>query len=404
MSEKTKEQDAVTFKETGSLDDFIGFENTTNGPGDDFWDDDTAEVNTDAKTVVEDVEVEESKKTTEEIADELFTDTEIDEEVETEVDDEPSGENDIEKENTSDEVKKKTTPKATSVSTIELLKEKGLIDYELEEGEELTEELADNLIEDKFDEGVDNRIEELFGELPDIVKQLNKFAMNGGDVNKFFNQIATTSASTLKVGMDLEKEENQEIAIRQILKAEDNDDDYIDSQIEFLKDSGRLKSFAEKKYNKWEESENRKQQELFNKQANLKKKQKEQLREYKKNLTRLVSETEDLGEIKLSRRDRKDLPSYVADKNIKLQNGALISQRDKDLYEVLQDEKASLQLAYLLRNRNKDKSFNFKNIETLVTTKVAKKVKENVRRNKTNTPKKSGSSGSSQRRELADYF
>ena len=71
----------------------------------------------------------------------------------------------------------------------------------------------------------------------------------------------------------------------------------------------------------------------------------------------------------------------------------------------MSNETAVLQLAKMLRTRNKDGSFNFKEIEMIAKTKVAQEVRENVRRNKTNTPTKSVSrNGSSQTKSLADYF
>lgn len=416
----TKEQqDVMEFKEFNSLDQFDGFDtsNPSTKEEDDFWNEAPAGDSTDAKEVIKKLEEDEDdsseegteKKTPEEIADELFEDGEdVSDDNEDGEEDDDNGTDGDDEGNDEDDTKSKKTSKASkidSASTLNFLKDKGLVDFELEEGEELTPELADEILEDKFEEGIESRIEELFGELPQIVKDINKYAMDGGDLNKFFNTVTNKATAKITADIDLGKEENQELIVKEILAQEDNDEEYINTQLEFLKDSGKLKMFAEKKFDKWKKGNEKEQAALVQQQADAKRVQKENLRKYKSSVSKFVTDSEEIGSIKLSRVDKKEIPSYMADKTIKLDNGAVITQRDKDLYEVLQDETASIQLAKLLRSRNKDGSFNFKDIETTVKTKVAKEVKANVRRNKTNTPKKSISQGkSSQNRSLADYF
>ena len=48
---------------------------------------------------------------------------------------------------------------------------------ELEEGEELTEDKAGEILEDSLDGLFEDRIEELFENVPDIVKDMNKFVL-----------------------------------------------------------------------------------------------------------------------------------------------------------------------------------------------------------------------------------
>ena len=59
-----------------------------------------------------------------------------------------------------------------SVSVVSKLKEKGFIDFELEEGEELTEELAEEILEEGFEVKINEKIDELFKDLPDNVREL----------------------------------------------------------------------------------------------------------------------------------------------------------------------------------------------------------------------------------------
>jgi len=292
-----------------------------------------------------------------------------------------------------------------NISTLNFLKDKGYIDFELEEDEELTEEKAEELIEDKFDEAIETRIEELFGSLPDVVKQINKYAIEGGDVNAFFNNMAKSSSVKITADLDIEEESNQELVTREILEQEGYDSDYIDTQIEFLKDSGKLKMFSEKKFNKWKTTNKAQQEALVKSQEEFNKKQKQSIREAKKKISSFISENEEVGGITFNKKDKKDLPSYMNDRTIKLQNGNTISQMQKELfYDLPKNEEAFMQLAVLIKNRNEDGTFNFDSIIKNTETKVVKKVKDNVRRSKTSIPNKSKNSRKSSNRSLADFF
>ena len=81
------------------------------------------------------------------------------------------------------EVPSKKPEQSTNISALNLLKERGLVEFELDEGQELTEEIAENLIEDSFEDRIEGRISEIISELPDVVKELVKFSTNGGDPN-----------------------------------------------------------------------------------------------------------------------------------------------------------------------------------------------------------------------------
>jgi len=74
---------------------------------------------------------------------------------------------------------------------VNLLKEKGLIDFELEDNQELDEE-----------EAIENRVEELFTELPDIVKQIVKYAKDGGNLDRLFENLAKTKQVPINILSD----------------------------------------------------------------------------------------------------------------------------------------------------------------------------------------------------------
>lgn len=295
-----------------------------------------------------------------------------------------------------------------NIEAVKLLKEKGIIDFELEEGEELTEEKAAEIaenVEDNFDEAVDKRVEELFEDLPDFVKQLNKYAIKGGDLKQFLNTVTNSDNPAIKEDIDLDIESNQELVIREMLKKEDYDDEEVETQLEFLKESGKLEKFAEKKFNKWKANKKKEQEQLIQQQEAQARAEKEAIRKTKQKTSAFLSENENIGELEITKADIKTLPSYMNDKKVKLQNGASITQLQKELfYDIPQNEKAFMQLATLVKNRNEDGTFNFKSIMKKAKTKVAKEVKANIRRSKTSIPTKSKNKNQQLKRNLADFF
>lgn len=365
----------------------------------DFFNDspEDLERKTEADSVVAELEKEDieevKEKTNEELADELFSDETI------------NNEDDIDEDV---EDKENTTPKSkvekpTIVTTANLLKEKGIIDFELEEGEELTDELADELIEDGFDTAVDNKLKDLFDGLPDVVRQMVKYSKDGGDPMQFISTMLKTQATGLTVNMDLSSEANQEAVVKAMLKEQDYDDEYIEIHIETLKDSNKLEAISKKQYKAWEDKQVKANEELVTKQEEKRIQDKENLRKEKTKLNSTLSSLSDVGGIKLSPKDKKELPSYMVDKSVPLRNGTAITALQKDVWEALGNETTALQLAKLLRSKKEDGSFDFTKLELNIKTKVVKEIKDNVQRNRNdNTPQRSVNGSS--KKELADFF
>lgn len=293
---------------------------------------------------------------------------------------------------------------STNITVLNSLKEKGFLDFELQDEEELTEELAEELLEDKFEEAIEERIKDKLTELPDDAQQIIQFVLKGGSLNEYLKQVSSTSTGKIKEDLDLSAEENQVTVIRELLASEDFDEETIETQIELLKDSGKLQSFAEKKYEKWLSDNKVKKQKLLKDQEEKRKELKDSIRESKRRISETLSQVEDIGGLEASKEDKRVIPSYINDRTVKLQHGGEISEMQKDLfYELPKNEKAMIQLAILLRNRNSDGTFNFDNIEGKIKTKVTKDLKQNIRRSKTTIPK-SSSKSNSEGRALADYF
>ncbi len=270
------------------------------------------------------------------------------------------------------------------------------------EDEELEENDAEDFLESKFEEAISSRIESLFEDLPDSVKQLNSFVLKGGDVNEFIKHLSNSSSRNITKGMDLEDEDGQELVVREMMLKEGNDEELIDAQIEFLKDSGKLKMFAKGSYNKWEKENAKKLEQLNREQEERDREIKEGIKKTKMKMSSYLSERSEIGGVQLSKNDAREIPNYVNDRVVKLQNGGYISQLQKELYyDLPQNEEAYLQLATLMKNRNKDGTFNFDAVYENVNTKVTQKVKNGMRR-KDKLP--SNKNVNQKSRRLSDFF
>lgn len=290
------------------------------------------------------------------------------------------------------------------VKTLNFLKEKGFIDFESEE--ELTEETANEVLEDSFAAAVESRVEDLFDGLPDSVKQLNNYVLKGGDLNSFIDNLINTSKGGIQDGMDIEDENSQETIVREMMRKDGNDEELIETQIEFLKDSGKLGMFARKNYEKWKEERKQQHKALVEKQARVEKEIRQNLRESKRRMKEVLSKSKDLGGIPVNKEIKDSIPEYAVDRTVKLQNGSYISQMQKELYyDLPQNETAYLQLAALMRNRNEDGTFNFNNIKEAVQTEITGKVRDGVRRVDNSIPTNSKNRSFKQtNKSLADFF
>lgn len=297
-----------------------------------------------------------------------------------------------------------TAEEGDSLSALAYLKSKGLIEYELEEGTDLTENLASEILEDSRDDQFEGRIEELFNDLPDVVKELNKFAIKGGDVNVFLDALTKQGKVGITSDMDMTNEENQKLVVRHGLEEEGYDEEYITAQLEFLEDSKRLDKISATHYKKWENAKALEQKAILTSQDNKAKADKSSRRELKGKVATFLKDTESVTGFTVTAQDRRALPDYMSDRTVKLENGNQVTGMQKDLMRVLNSPTGSIQMAKLLKAANKEGELNFGEIKKETETKVIKKVRDNVRRNKQGIISQSGGSSIKSKKPLADYF
>lgn len=297
--------------------------------------------------------------------------------------DEEEDEEEEEVEKTSKEkvFKKEKSAKAESLTpkgVVSFLKEKGFV--ELDENLNF-DEMSDDEVEDQLEDLMEASNEAFFEnqvkDLPTVAKNLLKVAANGGDVSSYLSSLASSMSGSLKKGMDLSTEEVQESVLRNILSQEGKDSEDIDHEIEFLKEKGRLSSVADRKYSKWEEDFEKKEANLVKEQSERRKAAKENTRKYRSELADFLSKNKEVSNFSISVADKRDLPSYIANPAYETPNGNSISEFQKDLFEVMKDNKKVVALAKILKS-----DFDFSKIMNKGATQALKDTKNKIQNQK----------------------
>ena len=288
--------------------------------------------------------------------------------------------------------------KVNSKNTLEFLKEKGLVDYELEEGTELTDDLADEILEDNWDASIIAGVEETIKDLPDALKELIKYSAKGGDFTELLSKMTTQTVSGINKDTDMEIESNQILAVSLDLKDQGYDQEYIDTQIEFLKDSGKLAGISKKSFDKKIAKQDSDIQETIKQTEKRREAEKEAQKSYKKDISVQISSLDDIKGLVLNKQDKEILPSYISDANIKLQDGRVVTKFQQELFSIFGDKEQTILLAKLVKDK-----FDFSSITNKEITKQAKSIRENIQNNQVIIK---GSKGSSQqpRKSLADLL
>lgn len=300
-----------------------------------------------------------------------------------------------------------TSPKKKSSKDndlYELYKDKGLITIEDDEDESSFDEVKKmELINEGFENEIENAIKERLSSLPEDVQNIVKASINGGDYKEYLKIGGDSNINFENIDKEDEKEQKQ--FLRYILKDSGDDDEAIEIQLQYLEDNDKLGTFFKSKYNKWESNIRTAKENFSKEQEKLAREARKADFDFKKELgAELISNKNSINELGYSSKDKRDIPDYIRDKNVKLQNGNFITEMQKDLfYEIPKNKTALLQLAILLKNRNKDGSFNFDSIAEQQEDKVTKKIRNGMRR----TPDSDLNTRKKQNRNIqsiADYF
>jgi len=282
-----------------------------------------------------------------------------------------------------------TVVAVTPKSTLSFLKEKGLVDYEEDPEKPLTDEDAENILEDSWESSVDKAVEETIKELPDEIKQLIKYAHKGGDVGELLSKMVQHATSTINKNSDIENVDVQIQAVTMSLKAQGYDQEYIDTQIEFLQEKDKLEGVAKKAFDKIVEEQEAETANEVQRQKQAVETRKKLAREYKTNITTHINSLEEVGGLPISKQDKTSLPTYISEPTVELQDGRVVSELQADLFKVMADKDKIVLLAKLLKS-----DFDFSAIERKKQTAAARGIKDEIQRaDRTQTITSSSSGG-----------
>lgn len=281
----------------------------------------------------------------------------------------------------------KTTPKTKSPKTqkigsaaqLEYLKEQGLVDYTLDEDEEMNDQLASEIIEDAWEDQFDAKLEEEIKAFPDSIKNLIRHNRNGGNVDELLASYAQPHQEGITKDLDMDIEANQ----IKVLKNAGKEDEYI----EFLKESGKLKSMADTAFETKLAKDEERDAAIIKSKAENVKKARDSARLYRAEVTKHVQETENLNGLPFTKKDATVLPAYIADKTVETQSGKKISPLIRDIQSALEDKDKTLLLAKVLSS-----NFDFTSIEREEKSKAARGVKRKVQNVNKKEANKTGSS------------
>lgn len=297
-----------------------------------------------------------------------------------------------ETENDSEEEKDEVNNTNEVRTTLKVLKDKGFLDEDFDlEDKDIDEE---SILEDIFENNIEQKLDDLFKNLPEELVALNKVAMKGGNI---YSVLQSFSNNILESDLDITDEKNQEKIMKYILSKKGYDNEYIESQLDFLKSTNRLKNTSEKEYSLYQQNLKDIAKNKLKETEDLEKNRKEAERKIKTTYTNFL-EKKEIGQIPINQKTKTSVLEYLTDKNFKLNNQP-ISTFFKDVLEVIKDPEKAVQLALLFKNRDKEGNFNFDFIKNKINTKQIDNIIEKSKDKKIET----SISGSSQK-SLIDYF
>lgn len=321
-------------------------------------------------------------ETTEPEEDELFPDTEK----KTENSDE------------SEEDDEEETDKNFYTTLTKELKEKDIFQtIDIEKAGEVTEEKFFELMDEEVEGRVSIAIQD-FAEKLGNHQTSNAFVnyiKAGGDPDKFFD-FYSQSRSVPEV--DIDKEKDQDLILKHYYKViEQLDEDDIEDKLDWLKESGKKKKYAEKYYTKLKEDEKLQKEQFIADETEAQKARDDGKKQFIASLKSTLIDVDTVNGFTFTKEDKSSLPDYIIKPAVKLKNNQYLTQFQVDLNENIKGGGENLLLlAKMLKSK-----FDTSGLVAQKKTEVIKDIKSSLQIKKS---KLSSSATNSKRKSIADYF
>lgn len=282
-----------------------------------------------------------------------------------------------------------------TIAGFNFLKEKGFIDFELEEGEELTDELAEELIEEKWEASIDEAIKEMTDALPREGKDFLKFVSKGGDPRKFLAMLAKKDVDVFSPDTDIEAEDNQVKVVTADLEAQGYDSEYIEVHVQTLKDTGKLPSVSKKIFDKKIAEQDKQSEALAESQADAVKQAKLRQKNFNIEINNYVKSLEGVKGYKLTAEDKRELADFASKPTVTLKDGRVISGLQAGIYTAMADKEQLILLSKIVKS-----GFDLSFVEKAGVTKNTQQVRKSL----ANFDKNKAPQNTNKKRDLIDIL
>lgn len=285
---------------------------------------------------------------------------------------------------------------------VEELKEKGILqNIEVKKGEVITEEQFFELHDAEIESRVTETLEAMSENMDDDGKRFIKFKANGGNTADFM------AIAISPINFDEKFDESDPKQVEKVLRhyyttKEEMDAEELADKLQWLRDGGKEKATALKHFNKMKD-EREKALDRLEKETEKKRLAKEdEVQEFNEALLEVLGETEQIGVIKITKQDQKELGSYMTKPLIKTGKNKYIPQMQAELMKILSAKTKEDKQRLIALSKAIKSNFDIKELAKDTTTQVTRKVKSKLQEAKQSV--KSKTSGNSQTRALTDYF
>ena len=275
------------------------------------------------------------------------------------------------------------------------MKEQGIFQLvEVKEDEPLDQ---DTFVE-KFDQEIEARVKEtiqsFLEELDEDGKRFLKFKRSGGDTRAFLQAYYSSMALPT---VDLTTEDGQEAVLRYYYKnVEGLDPEDVDSRIDWAKENKKLAKYAEKYDGILQEREEARKEALLQQQAEYEAQMEKSRKDFEKDLVEVLQATDAVGDIPLTKEDKKTMPAYMLKPSIRIGKNKYITPLQADLKSVYEDKKQLLLLAKLVRSK-----FDLSSLGVKLASKKVEQARKNLLRDRETPEVKGGNTKTGA--SLADY-
>lgn len=277
------------------------------------------------------------------------------------------------------------------------LKDQGIIEAEIGEDDEIDKDKFFEYHDNEVDNRVTEALEGFMEELDDEGKAFLKFKKESGGSTKDFLETYQNISSVPKV--DSEDPKSYDKFLRYYYKTyESLEDEDIDDKLEWLEEKeGRKEKYA-KKYDTKVQADQEANKEKLSRDATERKKDLDDAKaEFKEDFDKLLNEKDEIKNFKFSAKEKKELSDFVLKPSVKVGKNKYATGLQASLKEAFNDKEKLAVLAKLLKS-----DFDVSSIERSKKTEASKSAKEAIRTSRTGV--KVRNSGSSTKRQLADFF